>query len=124
VYAPGAKKIQARDAVIEVTTIQTSEQIKKKSTSKTAAMWLASTNDRLALPPNMNMAVKSAKAVGNIAGSVPFMSFVWQERHRPAVGLQRAHRRPPLNGYPGGFQDQEEIQQSIPETREGMHPFR
>jgi hypothetical protein len=58
-----------------VTTIQTIEQIKKKSTSKAAAMWLASSNERLVLPPNMNMAVKSANAAGRIAVSVPFMSF-------------------------------------------------
>lgn len=38
-------------------------------------MWLAWSNDRLVLPPNMNMAVKSANAAGSIAGSVPFMSL-------------------------------------------------
>jgi hypothetical protein len=38
-------------------------------------MWLASSNDRLVLPPNMKMAVKSANAAGRIAGPVLFMSF-------------------------------------------------
>jgi hypothetical protein len=68
--------------VIEVTTIQTSEQIKKKSTSKAAAMWLASPNDRLVLPPNMKIAVNSANVAGKIAVSVPFIRLDRQDRKK------------------------------------------
>jgi hypothetical protein len=89
-----------------VTTIQTSEQIKKKSTSTAAAMRLASSNERFVLPPNMNMAVKSANAAGTIAVSVPFMNFYLRKAR--GVGDHLAHRRHPF-GLPwnnhmfGGF---------------------
>jgi len=58
-------------------------------------MWLASSNDRLVLPPNMNMAVKSANAAGSIAGSLPVMSFCLAREIKEAVGYQLAHRRHP-----------------------------
>jgi len=65
----------------------------------------------------MNMAVKSAKAAGRIAGSVTFMSFCLAGRYKEAVGDPVAHPSLLLRLTLEDYRDQKEI---LPAMRKRM----